>query len=182
MCFFTIRLLAGRSSQSALHWHCVCRLLGASPLALALLFTLAPPPPPLRDTWLGIGVVLFGAITLRGISAYVTCHISHIETIDSDTLLVKSLAMPFGDKQQLITRHAFHAMGSGELAPAVLSRDVLVSLLLLQCTGYEPIDLSNVNATKLVYVIVDDKPHIMNVATGVRCPPLPSRPFTSRSI
>ena len=49
-----------------------------------------------------------------------------------------------------------------------LSRDVLVSLFLLQCTGYEPIDLSNVNATKLVYVIVDDKPHIMNVATGVR--------------
>ncbi len=48
------------------------------------------------------------------------------------------------------------------------SRDVLVSLFLLQCTGYEPIDLSNVNATKLVYVIVDDKPHIMNVATGVR--------------
>lgn len=29
-------------------------------------------------------------------------------------------------------------------------------------------DLSTVNTTKLVYVIVDDKPHIMNVATGVR--------------
>lgn len=58
-------------------------------------------------------VVLFGALTLRAISAYVTCHISRIDITDGDSLLVKSLTMPFGEKQQLITRHAFHAMGSG---------------------------------------------------------------------
>jgi hypothetical protein len=33
--------------------------------------------------------------------------------------------------------------------------------------GFAPVDLSHVAATKLVYVIVHDKPHIMNVATGV---------------
>jgi hypothetical protein len=57
--------------------------------------------------------VLFGAVTLRAIAAFVTCHISLIQIIDSDSLRVKSLAMPFGEKEQLVSRHAFHAMGSG---------------------------------------------------------------------
>ena len=66
---------------------------------------------------LGAGIVLFGAITLRGISAYVTCHISRIDVIDDGSLLVKSLAMPFGERQQIVARHAFHAMGSGAPPP-----------------------------------------------------------------
>jgi hypothetical protein len=78
---------------------------------------LLPPPPQhhlsFRYTILGAGVIAFGAITLRGIAAYVSCHISRIEIIDDDTLLVKTLAMPFGERQQHVTRHAVHAMGSG---------------------------------------------------------------------
>jgi hypothetical protein len=48
--------------------------------------------------------------------------------------------------------------------------------------GFEPIDLALVNATKLVYVVVDDKPHIMNVATGVRCPRHPSPPLIPQQV
>jgi hypothetical protein len=33
--------------------------------------------------------------------------------------------------------------------------------------GFAPIELSKVGATKLVYVILNDQPHIMNIATGV---------------
>jgi hypothetical protein len=94
-------------------------------LALCLIGTLhvarwLTPLAPCRDTMLGVGVVLFGAITLRAISAYVTCHISRIDTVDHDALLVKSLAMPFGEKEQIVTRHAFHAMGSSA-APHLLT-------------------------------------------------------------
>jgi hypothetical protein len=63
---------------------------------------------------LGAGIILFGAVTLRGVAAYVTCHISRIELVDNESILVETLSMPpFAEKRQLVTRHAFHAMGSG---------------------------------------------------------------------
>jgi len=78
----------------------------------------ADPPLPSRDAMLGAGLILFGALTLRGISAYVTCHISRIDVVDDGSLLVKSLAMPFGDRQQLVARHAFPRDGQRCAAPA----------------------------------------------------------------